>query len=104
MEKIVYKAHNSPNQHTPDVYILAEPGMTHRYRAQRDKKDESLSSIPLVDVVQSFDIFQSETGKGFEGKAVRPSKTDLYSLFDTEDNNAIVERIILEGEIQGARV
>ncbi|KAF9358662.1 hypothetical protein BGX34_008817 [Mortierella sp. NVP85] len=105
MEKIVYKAHNSPNQHMPDVFILAEPGMAQKYRAQKTaKNDDSQQTIALVDVVQSYDIFQTTTGKGFEGKAVRPAKADLHSLFQTEDNNVIVEKIILEGEIQGAHV
>ncbi|KAF9919462.1 hypothetical protein BGZ65_012121 [Modicella reniformis] len=103
MEKIVYKAYNSPSQHRPDVFILAEPGMALKYRAQKKStKDES--PLALVDVVQSFDIFQSETGKGFEGKTVRPAKGDLHSLFLTENNEEIVEKIVLEGEIQGAQV
>ncbi|KAI1305552.1 hypothetical protein EDD11_004937 [Mortierella claussenii] len=109
MEKIVYKAKNSPNQHMPDVFIMAEPGMALKYRAHKNHKnthkdsDEvSPSNVALVDVVSKFDIFQTETGKGFEGKVVRPAKADLDSIFNTEDEQKIIEEIVLHGEIQGA--
>ena len=51
----------------------------------------------------AFDIFQTTTGKGFEGNVARPAKSDLAAIFDTENEQAILEKILLEGEIQGAR-
>ncbi|KAF8920956.1 hypothetical protein EDD21DRAFT_387165 [Dissophora ornata] len=111
MEKIVYKAPNNPSQRMPDVFIMTEPGMALKYRAQKShysgqKKpsEEASGSVSLVDVVQTFDIFQTETGKGFEGRAARPAKSDLDAIFGTEDKQEVIERIVLEGEIQGSRV
>ncbi|KAG0346230.1 hypothetical protein BG004_002129 [Podila humilis] len=116
MEKIVYKAHNHPGQRMPDVFILTEPGMALKYRAQRSHqgptgnhphhlKESDLTDRPLalVDVVQSFDVYQSATGKGFEGQVARPAKSDLAAIFNTEDEQKICEQIILEGDIQGSR-
>ncbi|KAG0350243.1 hypothetical protein BC939DRAFT_446435 [Gamsiella multidivaricata] len=110
MERIVYKAPNNPGQKMPDVFIVTEPGMAVKYRAQKapigySKKsnDENQSSLALVDVVQSFDIFQTATGKGFEGPVARPAKSDLDAIFGTENEQEIIEKIILEGELQGAR-
>ncbi|KAF9910158.1 hypothetical protein BX616_010932 [Lobosporangium transversale] len=103
-ERIVYKAQNSPNQHQPDVFILTEPGMAAKYRAQKKNANPQDNSpkINLIDVAQKFEVYQSETGKGFEGKISRPSKAVLDSIFNTEDESAIIEEIILNGEIQGA--
>lgn len=52
----------------------------------------------------AFDVFQTATGKGFEGEVSRPAKADLAALFNTENTEAIVEQIVLQGEIQGSRV
>ncbi|KAG0260613.1 hypothetical protein BG011_001742 [Mortierella polycephala] len=113
MEKIVYKAPNAPGQRMPDVFIMTEPGMANKYRAQKGHQgqmgshgkgsDANEPQLALVDVVQSFDIFQTTTGKGFEGNVARPAKSDLAAIFDTENEQKIVEQILLEGEIQGAR-
>ncbi|KAF9112328.1 hypothetical protein BGX27_003537 [Mortierella sp. AM989] len=105
MEKVVYKAPNAPGQHMPDLFVLAEPGMTTKYRESKTPPDplyakkfeEIRDSIPLVDVVQSYDIFQTVTGKGFEGKIARPSKSDLNAIFNTDNVQEIVEHIILHG-------
>ncbi|KAG0053237.1 hypothetical protein BGZ83_001475 [Gryganskiella cystojenkinii] len=112
MEKVVYKAPNTPATHMPDVFVLTEPGMTAKYRAQRSHQgptgnhqkhikegDMHEPPIALVDVVQSFDIYQVATGKGFEGKVARPAKSDLAAVFNTENTEAIVEQIIMQGEI-----
>ncbi|KAF9093178.1 hypothetical protein BGX29_003131 [Mortierella sp. GBA35] len=117
MEKIVYKAPNAPNQHMPDVFIMAEPGMAAKYRAQRShqgptgnhqkhlkESDMNQPPIALVDVVQSYDVFQTVTGRGFNGMVARPAKADLEALFNTEDEQAIVEQIIMNGEIQSSHV
>ncbi|KAF9423760.1 hypothetical protein BGZ94_008185 [Podila epigama] len=117
MEKIVYKAHNHPGQHMPDLFVLAEPGMAAKYRAQRSHqgptgnhphhlKESDIQDRPLalVDVVQSFDIFQTVSGKGFEGNVARPAKADLQAIFNTENKETIAEQIVLQGEIQRAHV
>lgn len=73
MEKVVYKAPNAPGQHMPDVFIMTQPGMAAKYRAQCSQKgstgnhqkqgsdsDMNQPPIALVDVVQcksSLSIF-----------------------------------------------
>ncbi|KAG0203447.1 hypothetical protein BGX28_004274 [Mortierella sp. GBA30] len=114
MEKIVYKVRDHPGHHMPDLFVLTEPGMAQKYRAQKlpqgpignlaRRTKENEAPVGLVDVVQSFDVFQTESGKGFEGRVARPAKADLEAIFHTEDQQEIVEKIVLEGEIQGARV
>lgn len=52
----------------------------------------------------AFDVYQASTGKGFEGKVARPAKSDLAAMFNTENPEAIVEQIVLQGEIQGSQV
>ncbi|KAG0306628.1 hypothetical protein BGZ97_000672 [Linnemannia gamsii] len=115
MEKIVYKAPNAPGQHMPDVFIMTQPGMAEKYRAQRShqgstgnhqkhvrESDMSQPPIALVDVVQSYEVFQTRTGRGFNGSVARPAKSDLEALFNTSDEQAIAEEIIMKGEIQHA--
>ncbi|KAF9160948.1 hypothetical protein DFQ27_003444 [Actinomortierella ambigua] len=110
MEKIIYKTKDI-DVNLPDLFVLAEPGMTAKYREQRrhqgahrkhPSKDSDLNepALALVDVVQSYAVFQTETGKGFSGNIDRPSKASLYSIFGTENEEEVVERIILDGEIQ----
>ncbi|KAF9315077.1 hypothetical protein BGZ91_005867 [Linnemannia elongata] len=86
MEKIIYKAPNHPGQHMPDVFIMTQP------------------PVALVDVVQSYEIFQTVTGRGFDGKIARPARADLEALFNTSDEQAIAEEIIMKGEIQQSHV
>ncbi|KAK3836471.1 MAG: hypothetical protein JOS17DRAFT_480551 [Linnemannia elongata] len=113
MEKIIYKAPNHPGQHMPDVFIMAQPGMAAKYRAQRShqgptgnhqkhlqESDMNQPPVALVDVVQSYEIFQTVTGRGFNGNVARPAQSDLEALFNTSDEQAIAEQIIMNGEIQ----
>ncbi|OAQ31637.1 hypothetical protein K457DRAFT_153994 [Linnemannia elongata AG-77] len=117
MEKIIYKAPNHPGQHMPDVFIMAQPGMAAKYRAQRShqgstgnhqkqarESDMTQPPVALVDVVQSYEIFQTVTGRGFDGKVARPARADLEALFNTSDEQAIAEEIIMKGEIQQTHV
>ncbi|KAF9976976.1 hypothetical protein BGZ73_007381 [Actinomortierella ambigua] len=112
MERIIYKTKDiDPN--LPDLFVLAEPGMTSKYRAQHrhqgahrkhPSQDSDLNepALALVDVVQAYEVYQTQTGKGFSGNVDRPSKASLYSIFGTENEEEVIERIVMEGEIQGA--
>ena len=64
------------------------------------KKWRSDKSIPLVQVVQSFEIFSSETG-GHTGYTMRPSKQQLVNYFDTDDVHTILPIILEKGTITG---
>ncbi|KAF9923035.1 hypothetical protein FBU30_006851 [Linnemannia zychae] len=110
MEKIVYKANNTPGHHLPDVFIMTVPGMAEKYRAQHLHKNigsqgnkssnKHEPEVALVDVVESYKIYQTESGRGFEGAVSQPAKSDLDALFHTENQEAIIEQIIMNGEIQ----
>ncbi|KAF9293710.1 hypothetical protein BGZ88_004997 [Linnemannia elongata] len=93
MEKIIYKAPNHPGQHMPDVFIMAQPGMAAKY----------FYSVSIL-FFFAYEIFQTVTGRGFDGKVARPARADLEALFNTSDEQAIAEEIIMKGEIQQSHV
>ncbi|GAA6007830.1 hypothetical protein JCM11491_003980 [Sporobolomyces phaffii] len=55
------------------------------------------STIPLVDIVDSFDVFT--TGQGAQGILERPSKQTLDTVFSTTNINDIVEIVLEKGRI-----
>lgn len=58
------------------------------------------SSIPLVDIVDSFDVFH--TGQGSQGILARPSKQELETVFETTKEDEIVEIILTKGQIKSS--
>ena len=52
----------------------------------------------------AYEIFQTVTGRGFNGNVARPAQSDLEALFNTSDEQAIAEQIIMNGEIQQSHV
>ena len=70
MEKVIYKAPNAPGQRMPDVFIMTEPGMASKYRAQKchqgplgshgKESDSNEPQLALVDVVQSKSYSSSD--------------------------------------------
>ncbi|KAI9361445.1 ribosome maturation protein [Pilaira anomala] len=85
--KVVYKGAD----HT-EFFVIANAGMVAKYRSDK--------TIPLIDVVQSFDIFTTTTG-GNTGEAVHPAKGLLESTFNTSNKDEIVKTIIEKGEEKG---
>ncbi len=71
--------------------------LSDRYASQYKKWKED-KSIPLVQVVQSFDIFEIESG-GNEGLLRRPSKQVLESTFNTKRNDDVIMQILTEGKL-----
>src|ERR1700742_574661 len=64
------------------------------------KKD---SSKPLVDVVNSFQVFV--TGKqGAQGQMNRASKAALENEFGTSKDDDVVKKILEKGEVQEVKV
>ncbi|KAI9278555.1 ribosome maturation protein [Phascolomyces articulosus] len=82
--KITYRGDD--NQ---EYFVVANKGMAGRWR--KDK------TIPLVDVVQSFDVMTTTTGSE-TGEFVRPSKGALQSAFHTSNMDKVVEQIVEHGE------
>ncbi|GAA5896741.1 Rtc3p [Sporobolomyces salmoneus] len=54
-------------------------------------------TIPLVDIVDSFDVFT--TGQGAQGILERPSKQVLDTVFSSTNQNDIVETVLEKGRI-----
>ncbi|KAI9095172.1 hypothetical protein DFS34DRAFT_626908 [Phlyctochytrium arcticum] len=65
------------------------------------EKWRSDKSIPLVEVVDSFDIFEVPTG-GNTGMFERPSKQILETSFGTSNQDEIIHKILSEGKITNA--
>ena len=61
------------------------------------KKDSS--SIPLTEVVDSFDIFKFDDGKS--GRLGRPSKQELEQTFGTTNDDEIVKFMCEHGQLHG---
>ncbi|CEH17249.1 Ribosome maturation protein SBDS, N-terminal [Ceraceosorus bombacis] len=58
------------------------------------------STIPLADVVDSFQIFH--TGQGAQGIMGKPSRQDLDNFFGTHNDTDVVLQILQKGDLQNA--
>lgn len=58
------------------------------------------TTIPLADVVDSFQVFH--TGQGAQGIMGNPSKQQLDTAFGTHTDTDVVEIILKEGDLQAA--
>jgi ribosome maturation protein Sdo1 len=86
--RVVYSSKHG-NEDSEEFFMYAEPGMVEKW-----KKD---STIPLVDVLQSFQVFSSNT-KSPQGIAQRPSKAHLEDAFGTVDQTEIATKILMNGK------
>lgn len=77
-----------------EYLVFANPA-----RLDEWKKDEN--SVPLVNVVDSFEVFTNAFNKGTEGLLDRPSKSRLADTFGTEQNEEIVREILKKGSVKG---
>ncbi|EPZ33057.1 hypothetical protein ROZALSC1DRAFT_29269 [Rozella allomycis CSF55] len=98
--RVVYKdKHHHGTQE--EFFVLVNPDSLEKWR--KDK------TIPLVEVVESFDVFTIASG-GHTGISDRPSKQMLAKYFETENTTEIIQKILQSGEvvkgdaIDGARV
>lgn len=89
--KVVYKA----DIHSTDLYqvIIADADTYKKWKAG-DK------TIPLADVVDSFQIFH--TGQGAQGIMGHPSKQQLENDFGSHKDTDVVLQILEKGEMQAA--
>ncbi|KAL9559593.1 hypothetical protein PS6_000688 [Mucor atramentarius] len=85
--KVVFKGDDNA-----EYFVIAQPGMVAKW-----KKDKT---IPLIDVVQSFDVFTTPSGS-VTGEAIRPSNSTLENVFSTSNKDDIVKKIVSEGEEKG---
>lgn len=85
--KVVYKSSDNT-----EFFVIANEGMVSKWR--KDK------SIPLIDVVQNFNVHIISNG-GNTGEYITPSKGVLESNFQTSNTDEIVKKIVAEGEEKG---
>ncbi|KAI9023724.1 ribosome maturation protein [Phycomyces nitens] len=83
--KLILKANDQ------EFFVISSPGMAAKWR-----KDQS---IPLIDVVQTFDVFTTSSGS-ITGEYIRPSKGTLESAFGTDNVDTIIKKIVAEGTEQ----
>lgn len=57
-------------------------------------------TIPLADVVDSFDVFH--TGQGAQGIMGRPSKQQLDTVFGSHTDTDVVLQILEKGQLQAS--
>lgn len=72
--------------------------MVHSDVLKKFRKD---STVPLVDVFDSFQIFKFEK-PGKEGKLVKPSAAEMKEAFSTTNDVAIGEFMVKNGSLHGA--
>ncbi|ORY85349.1 ribosome maturation protein [Leucosporidium creatinivorum] len=85
--KAVYK----PDSQSTDEFIVV---VQDESAAQRWIGGDK--TIPLVSIVDSFDVFHS--GQGSQGILQRPSKQELETVFGTHNDTEIVETILTKGK------
>uniref|UniRef100_A0A1D1ZBD3 SDO1-like protein C21C3.19 n=1 Tax=Anthurium amnicola TaxID=1678845 RepID=A0A1D1ZBD3_9ARAE len=87
--RVIYKPKNSREE----FFVFVYPEEVMKWR--KDK------SIPLTEVVQTFDVF--ENARGSEGKSGRPSKQTLENTFNTSNDTEIINHILEHGVIHNTR-
>lgn len=80
---------NGPNTPSDDVYILVNPET-----AQKWKKEPN--SVPLVDVVESFNIWKMHCGQ-----PDKISKDDMERIFGSSNMDDAIQRVLQEGTLEG---
>lgn len=88
--KVVFK----PDSQSTDEFMVIVNGDEYKKWIKGDK------TIPLADVVDSFDVFH--TGTGAQGIMGRPSKQLLDTVFDTHKDVDVVTHILERGQLQTA--
>ncbi|RKO90976.1 hypothetical protein BDK51DRAFT_34568 [Blyttiomyces helicus] len=81
-----------PNVAEERIVLKGATGKEFFVYAEPDK------TIPLIEVVQAFEVFEGESG-GHTGTLDRPSKQQLSTAFNTDSLDAVVAKIVTEGRI-----
>ncbi|CAG8609031.1 10996_t:CDS:2 [Funneliformis caledonium] len=84
--RIIYKSKDSREE----FFVFGNPDQVLKWR--KDK------TIPIADVVQTFDVFEIVNG-GNEGIAGRSSKQRLENAFGTSNTMEVIEQILQHGTI-----
>lgn len=92
LEKVIYIPHGRVNEHPLTMVLMVDGEAFGKY-----KKDHS---IPLAEVVDSFDVFKYEN-PGTAGLLNKPSYQELTDVFGTTDEYKIVEYMLENGTLSG---
>lgn len=89
-EQLTFTPNEGVSEHPNTMVLMVNTEVLDRYR--KDK------SIPLVEVVDKFEVFKYET-PGKSGRLVHPSKTELKNCFGTTNETEIVEFMLEHGDL-----
>ncbi|PWN45318.1 DUF1960-domain-containing protein [Ceraceosorus guamensis] len=94
MPKSFHKVVYHPEHNANDLFQVIVNGEEYKKWKAGD------TTIPLADVVDSFQIFH--TGQGAQGIMGKPSKQDLDNFFGTHNDTDVVLQILQKGDLQAA--
>ncbi|THH19482.1 hypothetical protein EW146_g1686 [Bondarzewia mesenterica] len=86
LTKVVYK----PDNNATDVFMIIVNPVEYK------KWKEGDTTIPLVEVVDSFEVLHS--GQGSQGLLGKPSKQELDTVFGTHVDTEVVTQILQKGK------
>ncbi|KAH9049609.1 ribosome maturation protein [Lactarius hengduanensis] len=86
--KVVYK----PDPNASDVFLV----LVNPYKKWKGGD----RTIPLVEVVDSFEIFSSNQGP--QGLLCRPSKQQLDTVFNTHADDDVIQQILDKGKVEAS--
>ncbi|MBW0496713.1 hypothetical protein O181_036428 [Austropuccinia psidii MF-1] len=89
LAKVIFK----PNPNSTDEFICIISD-----RAAYENWFQGDKSIPLVEIVDSFDVFH--TGQGAQGLLQRPSKQELETVFETSNDVDVVTKVLEKGRLE----
>ncbi|EGG07185.1 uncharacterized protein MELLADRAFT_86012 [Melampsora larici-populina 98AG31] len=93
INKVIYK----PDSMSTDEFIAIisdVPAYKKWLGTEGDK------SIPLVEIVDSFDVFHS--GQGAQGLLNRPSKQELETVFGTSNDTEVITIVLEKGRLESS--
>jgi ribosome maturation protein Sdo1 len=85
-DRVIYKADNGE-----EFFVFANPFMVEKWRKDR--------TVPLTDVVQTFDVFTVDSG-GNQGIATRPSAQRIANAMNVETVDDAVRFIVENGTVR----
>ncbi|KIK67772.1 hypothetical protein GYMLUDRAFT_154528 [Collybiopsis luxurians FD-317 M1] len=91
LTKVIYKRDAAPSQKSEEFIVFVNP-------SEYKKWSEGGISIPLTEVVDSFQVFHSDQGN--QGILGKPSKSQLENEFGTSKDVDVVEIILKKGRDQ----
>ncbi|RKP04720.1 ribosome maturation protein [Thamnocephalis sphaerospora] len=86
-DRVVFKSEDGD-----EFFVFVDPGMVPKWRKDR--------TIPLVDVVQTFEVFATDTG-GNDGRAGRASLQSITNAMGVKSVDDAVQFVVEHGELRG---